>query len=274
MPYGRSLLSPSIVNPTRVSADGNPKYKSGGITIDLTTIPAASSSAVTLPDGSVIAANTQYLRYGQVMTKLGVAEVQTVEFTGGPAAGAATLTLPAAGNDPAQSTAAIPYDASALVFQQALQALTRIGANGVTTARSGNGSSGAPYIYTNTFNRSLGNLPQLTSTHTFTAGNSTTHGTSTAGSGGGKFGPYDPGATDGRQSLIRGDCFILDETYLPSPSGLTLPAANDIIGGVLDGGEVWLDRIVQIGSGIASIGNGPTLANLNTAFPSLTYVNP
>jgi hypothetical protein len=39
------------------------------ITLDLTTVPAASGSDVTLPDGSIIKANNQFLRYGQVMTQ-------------------------------------------------------------------------------------------------------------------------------------------------------------------------------------------------------------
>lgn len=277
MPYGRTLLTNSILNPTRVSADGNPRYKVGGITLDLTTLPAAvSGSDVTLPDGSIIKIGAQYLRYGQVLTQLGVAEVQTVTFTGGPTAGSAIITLPASGNEPAQTMASVAFDETAVSFATKLQALGRIGPNGATVARTGAGTNGDPYIYTITFNRSLGDVPQLTSTHTFTGGTTptTTHATGTAGSGNGKYGPYDPAATDGRQTLVRGRAFVLDETYVVNPSGAGLPASNDIIGGVFDDGLVWFDRLLQSNLVTGTLALGPTLANFETVFPNITYVKP
>jgi hypothetical protein len=100
---GRNLLTTSTVQPVRVSADGSPLYKAGGVTIDWTTVVAVAGSDVTLPDGDVIRIGQKYLRYGQVITKI--------------------------------------------------------------TAS-------------------------------------------------GKFGPYDPGAGDGRQTLARGNAYILDETWL------------------------------------------------------------
>lgn len=88
-----------------------------------------------------------------------------------------------------------------------------------------------------------------------------------------QYGPYDPNATDGRQTLTRGECFILDETVLQYSSGSPLlGATNDQTGSLLDGGPVWLARILQSGVASASLAAGPTLANLLTAFPSIKLV--
>ena len=275
MPYGRTLLTTSKVFPTRVSADGRPKWKTGGITLDLTTIPTASASEVTLPDGSTIAANEQYLRYGQILCRIGVAEVKTFTWTGGATAGSAVITYPASGEYPAESTAAIAYNASAATFQTALQALSRIGANNVSVARSGAGSNADPYIYTATFSRQLGNVPDMTATHTFTGGTTPTVTIATTTSGGasaGLFGPYDPDATDGRATLTRGECFILDETWMYNPAGggnLAGLGQRDIIG-VFDGGEVWIERVLQSNAATHTIALGPTLTEFLTAFPAIT----
>lgn len=155
---GRNLLSQNTVQPTRVSADGSPEYKTGGITIDWTTV-AAVGSDTTLPDGGVVLSGQKYLRYGQVMTKI--------------------------------------------------------------TAS-------------------------------------------------GKFGPYDSAAADGRQLLARGDCVIIDETMTEFASGYSgFSARQDQVGNVFDGGEVYIDRVLNSGVGAASLAAGPTLANLLAAFPRL-----
>lgn len=271
MPYGQTTIAASTVKPTRVSADGQPLYKVGGFTLDLTTVPAAAVTDTTLPDGSVIKANNQYLRYGQVMTRQNVAEVQTVTFSGGPTTGSAIVTLPTDGTLAAQSTAAISATASAAAFELALTALSRIGPGGASVARSGAGTNGDPYVYTVTFLRNQGNVPQLTSTNTFGGGTTptTAHATGTAGTGTGLFGPYDPAATDGRQTLVRGECVILDSTVMLTPAGSLAPAENDIRGEGIEGGTVWIDRVIHAGSGTASLAAGPTFANLMTAFPLL-----
>lgn len=159
--YGRTVLANNAVFSTRVSADGSPEYKAGGITIDWTVVVAASGDQ-TLADGSIVKDGQKYLRYGQVMTK-------------------------------------------------------------------------------------------ITAT--------------------GKFAPYDPALTTGVELLARGNCFILDETVLQYGSGSTLlSVANDQVGSAIEGGKVWIDRILQSGTGSASLADGPTLANLLTAFPNLYIV--
>lgn len=127
-----------------------------------------------------------YIRYsifGDTI-QAGTAEVQTVEFTGGPVGGSAILTLPAHYGAGAQVIAPIGATATAVVFQAALNASPFIAAfGGVTVGRTGAGSAGSPYIYTVTFNAAHGAVPQFTSTNTFTGGTtpSVTHATSTPG---------------------------------------------------------------------------------------------
>jgi hypothetical protein len=159
---GRNLLTTSTVQPVRVSADGSPLYKAGGVTIDWTTVVAVAGADVTLPDGDVIRIGQKYLRYGQVITKI--------------------------------------------------------------TAS-------------------------------------------------GKFGPYDPGAGDGRQTLARGNAYILDETWLQfTAESAALGAANDQIGGCIEGGLLWVDRVLNSGVGAASLAAGPTLANVEATFPTARWV--
>lgn len=71
----------------------------------------------------------------------------------------------------------------------------------------------------------------------------------------GKFGPYDAAtpATDGRQTLTPGECFILNETVVMSDPGSDHPA-------VFDAGTVYRERITDVT-------NAPSIANLRTAFP-------
>lgn len=158
--FGRQLLNNSTVYPTRVSADGSPIYKAGGITIDWPSVTAPTVDT-TLPDNSVILTGRKYLRYGQIMTKI--------------------------------------------------------------TAS-------------------------------------------------GKFGPYDPAAGDGRQTLTRGEAFIIDETVLQyGGTGATTGAQVDQLG-VIEGGMVWNARILNAGTGTASLAAGPTYANVLATFPRLSLV--
>lgn len=270
---GQTTLSNNAVNPTRVSADGNPQYKPGGITIDWSTVTAASGDQ-TLPDGSTIKDGQKYLRYGQILCRIGVAEVQTVTFTGGPTSGSVVLTLPAVGDEPAQTVTAA-FGASAASVQTSFQALSRIGAGGATVGRTGAGSAGDPYIYTITFNKSLPNPPLLTQTNTFAGGTTPTAtialGTS-SGTNVGYFGPYDPSATDGRATLARGECYILDETVLQYGAGTAmLSGATEHYGSAVEGGLLWRDRVLHSSAATHTLALGPTLAEVETAFPTARW---
>lgn len=265
--YGDSSLG-TLGGALKVCADGHPEMKVGGVTIDWSTVAAVTGSDVTLNDGTVIEVGKKFLRYGTITTIIGVAEVQTVTFTGGPTAGTATITLPASGAHPAQTAAAVDFDASAAEVEAALAALDRIGPGGVTVARAGTGTAGDPYVYTATFQRGLGDVPQLTSTNTFTGGTTptVTHATTTGGgTGAGKYGPYDPSATDGRQTLTRGFCFVLNTTVLEDDAKSDHPAA-------FDGGRVYRDRLLVTKLGTGTLAIGPTFTNFEAAFPRISYV--
>jgi hypothetical protein len=110
-------------------------------------------------------------------------------------------------------------------------------------------------------------VPPLSPPHTLAGGTTptATPGTTTAGTGTGLWGPYDPAATDGRATLERGSAYIMNSTMKEDEVASNYPDA-------FEGGLVFLSRIIQAGTGTASLANGPTLANLLTAFPRLRLV--
>lgn len=276
MPYGRVSLGNTGYPILCLASDpSEADWKVGGITIDWSTVTAVSADT-TLPDGNLVKNGQKYLRYGQVLTRASTAEVQTATWTGGPTTGGAILRLPASGNDAAQDTTSISATATAVQFEDAIQALSRIGIGGVSVARTGSGTAGDPYVYTMTFNRELGDVPQFANvSNTFSGGTtpSSTLATTTAGTGTGMFGPYDPNATDGRQTLTRGDCFILNETVIQNvPIGWGSPNTDQPPGGVFDGGIVWKERLIVTSEGTGTLADGPTFTNFEAAFPRIGYV--
>jgi hypothetical protein len=74
----------------------------------------------------------------------------------------------------------------------------------------------------------------------------------------GKFGPHRTNANDGRELLVAGDCYVLNQTMKENDEISDHP-------GVLDGGRVWEARLLAGGA------NMPTLAQLKAAFPRLSY---
>lgn len=86
----------------------------------------------------------------------------------------------------------------------------------------------------------------------------------------GMFGPFDPAASDGRQSLGRGKTYIVNETTLMD-IGTFIPAGASDHPPALEGGKVWKDRIIAT-NGTASLAAGPAFADLEVAMPLLSYV--
>jgi hypothetical protein len=82
---------------------------------------------------------------------------------------------------------------------------------------------------------------------------------------GGKYGPYDPAASDGRQTLTRGECYILNRTVFELDRMSDHPEA-------IDGGAMFTDRILHSGVATHTLALGPTLAEVLTAFPRLQPV--
>lgn len=67
--YGRKVLE-STGRQIMVSADGQPDWKAGGITIDWSTVAAVSGSDVTTPDERLVVIGKKYLRFGQVLNRI------------------------------------------------------------------------------------------------------------------------------------------------------------------------------------------------------------
>jgi hypothetical protein len=59
----------------------------------------------------------------------------------------------------------------------------------------------------------------------------------------GLYGPYDAGASDGRETLTRGACYILNETVASDDGDADNPGA------VFEGGRIFSDRVKKIDTG-------------------------
>lgn len=78
----------------------------------------------------------------------------------------------------------------------------------------------------------------------------------------GYFAPYDATATDGRQLVTRGDCFLALSSWLQEIEGIGVDADHPP---VIQGGEVFRARLLMGGAG------QPTLNAILAAFPRLTF---
>lgn len=261
--YGRQVLATTGI-PLMVAASdlGDMEWKVGGITIDWSTVTAVGSDT-TLGDGTVIKNGAKGLRYGQILCQITQREVQTVTVTGTPTGGATVLGIVIGG---VSYSVTVPYNATAASAQTLFD--TALGTNKVTVG--GGALPGTPL--TVTFNVSE-NIATMSHTDAYTGGSSpaaaiatTTQGTASRGS----FGPYDPSATDGRQTLARGGAYILNQTVLEhNPLGFdTTPSDHPA---VLDGGLVWKERLLMT-TGTPSLAAGPTVTEFEAAFPRVGYV--
>jgi hypothetical protein len=258
--FGRQVLDQVGVS-LQLSADGQPEVKSGGITLDWTTI-AAVGADTTFTSGFFVPSGEKYIRYGQVVNRIGVvAQVQTITVTGTPTGG--NFTIQGVRYDTgATGTAVIPYNATAAVAQPLLDSIFGAG----NTTVGGGALPGA--ALTVTFNGFWGNGQQvMTVPATAFIGGTTPAATvaiTTPGNtAGGLWGPYDPAATDGRQTLSRGDTFLINESVREIDLKSNYPVA-------LNGGLVWRERILAT-TGTASLAAGPTFAALEAVMPRLRY---
>lgn len=268
MEYGRNVLSSTGRN-VMVIADGDLSgMKAGGISLDLSTITAVSQDT-TLTDDTVVLNGQKYLRFGQILTKITIGSKYTVLVSASTTGG--TFTLTATVNGVAATTTALAFDASAATVQAALVALTNIGAGGATVSLTGT-------TYTITLSPTLtyglppGSATIVSNPASLTGGTHTTTDTPLSNGNVGYFGPYDSAATDGRAALTRGECFILNRTWLLSPA-VGIPGANfgTLHPAVFDKGLVWKPRLL-VTSTTHSLAAGPTYAEFEAAFPGIRYV--
>jgi hypothetical protein len=240
--------------------------------VDWSSIAANAGGDITWNDGVVIHNGEKGLRYGQVMTLISSPANDVATITGAPTGGTFTLTI--ATQFGTQTTTGIAFNALASVVATALNtsiALLSLPPSllppnpGMPPTATVTGSAGGPYSIG--FPATLGVVTLTASGTGLTGGTSpgVTITVNVAASTAGMYAPYDPAATDGRQNLVQGSAFILNESMRQTDLASDHPEA-------IYGGLTFLARIIQAGTGAASLAAGPTLANLQTAFPRLAYV--
>lgn len=264
--FGPQTLGLSFGTPIAVLANlDGVKWAPIGLTIDWTTVTAVTSADVTLPDGLVVKIGYKGLRYGQVLCKITGTATQTVTQGGTVSGGTYTLTAVIGGVS--GTTSALAYNASAATVQTALEALATLVPGDVTVT----GSAGALTI---TYAGSVGVVPAMTYASSLT-GTSPTITVAVTNAGTpipGGYGPYDASATDGRQTLTRSSCYILNETVLELGWLPTLGSPPSNHPGGFNEGLVWYDRLLISTATNPLAATGPTLSALD-AVTRLNYVN-
>lgn len=145
-------------------------------------------------------------------------EVQTVTITGGPTGGTYTLTFSG------QTTAAIPYNATATQVQTALEALSNVNPGDVAVA--GGPHPGTPVVVTFGGQYLGEDVAQMTATGSLTGGTSPAVAVATTTPGGGAS------ASDGTQVLAG---FLLTDTPFS-------PGSTKCAGAMLWRGEVYASK--------------------------------
>lgn len=261
--YGRQVLGKTGRDVAVLADLQDAQFKVGGITLDWSLFAAAGSDT-TLPDQTPIKTGEKYGRFGQILCEVTQVEVQTVDLSGADDPNGGTWDMTILG----VTIPDIAWNVTAAALQDLIRAADADGANKVTVSKTG-------FVYTITFPESVDNVAAITvdssalttaaSTVTVTI-TTTTQGTSTSG----KYGPYDPAATDGRQTLSRGKCFILNRTVKELGYGANINIVQTDHPQVFDGGTVWKDRVVMT-TGTHSLAAGPTVTEFESAFPRVAY---
>lgn len=263
--YGRQVLN-STGRDVQVLADlQDAQFKIGGVTLAWALIAAAGADTK-LIDKTPIKAGEKFARFGQIFCKVTQSEVQTVDLSGDDDPTGGTFTMTVFG----ETLTGLAYNISAADLQAAIRAIDNPYAKSVTVSK-------ASFVYTITFPADAGNVAAITTNNGagFTGGGDTfaiTVATTTSGTAnGGKYGPYDPNATDGRQTLSRGNCFINNRTVKEhgAIADLNIGQASDHPQ-VFDGGTVWKERILMT-TGTHSLAAGPTVTEFEAAFPRIAY---
>jgi hypothetical protein len=269
---GRNTMPTGTGLPVLVTADGRPELKTGAITLDWSLVAALGSPLTTPVEGLQLPVGAKWLRFGQVVCKVTTANAQTITVSGVPTGGSFNISVVRPDTGMSQ-VVTIPFNASVAAVQTLLDAVLGAG-NSVV---SGAGALPAN-VQTVTAAGSL--LFTVIPTFTLTA-NNLTGGTTptaafatTAGANSGKFGPFDSGASDGRQTPSAGNCFILNQTVVSG--GVVVPSFTtqntDQIGGAIFGGRVWRNRIIA-NTSAASLAAGPLFSTLLGVLPRLQLVD-
>lgn len=271
---GRNLSPRGSGVPIQLISDGLPIWHAGSCSLDWTTVVAVGVDTTIPIEGLLVPNGSKYLRYGQVLTRITNPGAFVVTITGTPAGGSFVLSI----YDPTNYgtyNVTIPYNAAVAAEQTLVDAA--IGP-GRLVVSGGGAYPGAAHTYTAAGNLLGITLVLPTANSAGLTGGSSPLATPTltrAGTSFGKYGPYDPGASDGRQTLNRGECGLLNETLLETGPMVVFSAQGTAHPGMIVGGRVWFDRLLQSNLAAHSLALGPTRAELEAAFPELRYhINP
>jgi hypothetical protein len=252
--YGRNVIGSTGI-PLRVSAAEDVIWMPIGITIDWSLVTAVGQDT-TIPFEQLTVKNgMKYLRYGQVLTRVTAQPVQTLTIT----ATGGTYALYGNRIDTGAyvNTGPIAFDANAAAISAALHAVGVFNTTPAVVAGTG------PYTITSP-------IALLNVDTTLLTGGTATMALTTPVANSGKMGPYDPTATDGRQTLGRGNVCILNSTVLELGVLGFMSKVSTNHPGALVGGTVFRDRILAT-TGAHSLAAGPTFTELEAALPSLRY---
>lgn len=234
-----------------------------GASIDWATVVAVSADT-TLPSGRLVRAGQKYLRNGQVMTRItgGAATVATLNNT--PTGGTFTVSVTQGGAT--TTTTALAFNATGATVQTALRLLANVDA-----ASTVSGSASGPYTFG--FPASMGTTTVTGSGTALTGAGSQPTITFAATADGRSrwFGPYDPAATDGRQTLHRGDVGLIERTLVLDGS-LGLGDRDDVHKGIITGGQLWGGKVLHSGVATHSLILGPTQAELEAVLPTVVLI--
>lgn len=254
-----------------VSAGGNTQAATIAYNASSSTFQSAVAALTNVGSGNVTASGSSGGPYTfSFAPSLGTI---TVSINGnGLTGGSATISNAQGTNT--QTTAGIAFNATAATLQAAIVGLPNVGAGNATVS----GSAGGPF--TITYASSIGTVTTTANGASLTGAGAQPTATVTSNLAGGQtgaFGPYLSSATDGRQSLNRGDCYILDSTWRDTPN-LAFPNQGTAHPPVFDGGRIDIKKMVlSTGQGSnalpAGYPAGPTLSAFLAAFPAVTVVN-
>lgn len=251
--YGRQVLF-TTGSDFQVLASGDAIWHPIGATIDWATVAAVSGADVTYGDGTIVKIGAKGIPYGTVLCRVTTTEVQTITLTN-----ATGGTFPVTGNN--LTVSGLAFNVAAADLQTAIRSLGGVYYNAVVT-----GSAGGPYSVT--YTSASGDVPALTTSNAALTGSSPTIAVTTPTAGlaaGGKWAPYDSGASNGLQTLSRGNCGILNRSVLELGYAGIVPVASDITS-LIEGGLVWRERLKVGGA------SQPSFANVEAALPMLRYV--
>jgi hypothetical protein len=261
--FGRTVID-TLGRSIQLTADGLPKFKPGGVTVDWTGTVTAVNADTTFFDGVIALNGTKVLRYGQVLTKITNQPSQTITVGGTPTGG----TFTAVGVRPDTGVTTSQTIAFNSTVAQTQTAMDNIYGSGNTLVSGAGALPGN--VPTVTFQGVLiGYAPAvLTGSAALLTGGTPTlaYAVVIAGGNNGRYGPYDPAASDGRQTLTRGSCFLVNTTMRETDLLSNHPP-------VLDGGRIWKARVLQSGGATHTLALGPTLAEFEAAFPQISYAD-